>query len=31
MKPIEDVRDYLDQVARHWADALTRLKAHLEG
>ena len=30
-QPIEDVRDYLDQVARHWADALTRLKAHVEG
>lgn len=27
---IEDVRDYLDQVSRHWDDALARLKAHVE-
>ena len=30
-RPIEEVRDYLDQVARHWDDALARLKAHVEG
>ncbi len=30
-QPIEDVRDYLDQVAQHWAAALGRLKAHVEG
>jgi len=30
-QPIEDVRDYLDEVSRHWADALSRLKAHVEG
>jgi DNA-binding transcriptional ArsR family regulator len=30
-KPIEDIRDYLDQVSRQWDDALARLKAHVEG
>ena len=30
-KPIEDVRDYLDEVSRQWDDALARLKAHVEG
>lgn len=29
-QPIEDVRDYLDQVSRQWDDALARLKAHVE-
>jgi DNA-binding transcriptional ArsR family regulator len=30
-RPIEEVRDYLDQVSRQWDDALARLKAHVEG
>ncbi len=30
-QPIEDVRDYLDQVSKQWDDALARLKAHVEG
>ena len=30
-RPIQEVRDYLDQVSRHWDDALARLKAHVEG
>jgi DNA-binding transcriptional ArsR family regulator len=30
-QPIEDVRDYLDQVSKHWAHALARLKARVEG
>ena len=29
-RPIADVRDYLDEVARQWDDALARLKAHVE-
>ena len=29
-QPIEEVRDYLDQVSRQWDDALARLKSHLE-
>jgi DNA-binding transcriptional ArsR family regulator len=29
-RPIEDIRDYLDQVSRQWEDALARLKSHLE-
>ena len=29
-RPIEEVRNYLDQVSRHWDDALARLKAHVE-
>jgi DNA-binding transcriptional ArsR family regulator len=29
-QPIEQVRDYLDQVSRQWDDALARLKAHVE-
>lgn len=29
-QPIEEVRDYLDQVSRQWDDALARLKAHIE-
>jgi DNA-binding transcriptional ArsR family regulator len=29
-RPIEDLRDYLDQVSRQWDDALARLKAHVE-
>ena len=28
-QPIETVRDYLDQVSRHWDDALARLKSHV--
>ena len=30
-QPLEDARDYLDEVSRHWDDALARLKAHVEG
>ena len=30
-QPIEELRDYLDQVSRQWDDALARLKAHVEG
>jgi DNA-binding transcriptional ArsR family regulator len=29
-QPIEEVRDYLDQVSRQWDDALARLKSHVE-
>lgn len=29
-KPIDDTRDYLAQVSRHWDDALARLKAMVE-
>ncbi len=29
-QPIEEVRDYLDQVSRRWDEALARLKAHVE-
>jgi DNA-binding transcriptional ArsR family regulator len=29
-QPIEEVRDYLDQVYKQWDDALARLKAHVE-
>ena len=29
-QPIEEVRDYLDQVSQQWDDALARLKAHVE-
>ncbi len=29
-RPIEEVRDYLDQVSRQWEDALARLKSHVE-
>jgi DNA-binding transcriptional ArsR family regulator len=29
-RPIEEVRDYLDQVSKHWDDALARLKSHIE-
>jgi DNA-binding transcriptional ArsR family regulator len=29
-QPIEEVRDYLDQVSRQWDDALARLKVHVE-
>jgi DNA-binding transcriptional ArsR family regulator len=29
-KPIEEIRNYLDQVSRQWDDALARLKAHVE-
>jgi DNA-binding transcriptional ArsR family regulator len=29
-KPIDDARDYLAQVSRHWDDALARLKAMVE-
>jgi DNA-binding transcriptional ArsR family regulator len=29
-QPIEEVRDYLDQVHKQWDDALARLKAHVE-
>ena len=30
-QPIEEARDYLDQVSRQWDDALARLKAQVEG
>ncbi|HKP23437.1 MAG TPA: metalloregulator ArsR/SmtB family transcription factor [Dongiaceae bacterium] len=29
-QPIEDVRNYLDQVSKQWDDALARLKAQVE-
>jgi len=29
-QPIEEVRDYLDQVYKQWDDALARLKSHVE-
>jgi DNA-binding transcriptional ArsR family regulator len=29
-QPLEQVRDYLDQVAKQWDDALARLKSHVE-
>jgi DNA-binding transcriptional ArsR family regulator len=29
-RPIDDVRNYLDEVSRQWDDALARLKAHVE-
>jgi DNA-binding transcriptional ArsR family regulator len=29
-QPIEDLRQYLDEVSRQWDDALVRLKAHVE-
>jgi DNA-binding transcriptional ArsR family regulator len=29
-QPIEEVRDYLDQISRQWDDALARLKSHVE-
>jgi DNA-binding transcriptional ArsR family regulator len=29
-RPIEEVRNYLDQVSKQWDDALARLKAHVE-
>ena len=29
-QPIEEVRDYLDQVSKRWDDALARLKSHVE-
>jgi hypothetical protein len=28
--PIEELRDYLDQVSKQWDDALARLKSHIE-
>jgi DNA-binding transcriptional ArsR family regulator len=28
-QPIEEVRQYLDEVSRQWDDALARLKSHL--
>jgi DNA-binding transcriptional ArsR family regulator len=30
-QPIDEIRDYLDQVSRHWEEALARLKSHVEG
>ena len=30
LRPIEEVRSYLDQVSRQWDDALARLKSHVE-
>lgn len=30
LKPIEDVRRYLEQVSRQWDDALARLKSIVE-
>jgi DNA-binding transcriptional ArsR family regulator len=29
-QPLEDVRNYLDQVSKQWDDALARLKSHIE-
>ena len=29
-QPIEEVRNYLDQVSKQWDDALARLKSHVE-
>ncbi len=29
-QPIEEVRDYLDQVSKQWDDALARRKSHVE-
>ena len=29
-QPLEEVRNYLDEVSRQWDDALARLKAHVE-
>jgi DNA-binding transcriptional ArsR family regulator len=29
-QPLEELRDYLDQVSRQWDDALARLKSHVE-
>jgi hypothetical protein len=29
-QPIEEVRDYLDQVSKQWDEALARLKSHVE-
>jgi DNA-binding transcriptional ArsR family regulator len=29
-KPIEDLRDYLDEVSKQWDDALDRLKRFIE-
>jgi DNA-binding transcriptional ArsR family regulator len=28
--PIEELRDYLDQISKQWDDALARLKSHIE-
>ena len=28
--PIEEIRDYLDQVSKQWDDALARLRSHVE-
>jgi DNA-binding transcriptional ArsR family regulator len=30
-RPLEALRDYLDEVSRQWDDALARLRAHVEG
>jgi DNA-binding transcriptional ArsR family regulator len=30
-QPLEEARDYLDEVSRQWDDALARLRAHVEG
>jgi len=30
LQPIEELRDYLDQVSKQWDDALARLKSHVE-
>jgi DNA-binding transcriptional ArsR family regulator len=29
-QPIEELREYLDQVSKQWDDALARLKSHVE-
>jgi DNA-binding transcriptional ArsR family regulator len=29
-QPIEEVRDYLEQVSKQWDEALARLKSHVE-
>ena len=28
--PIEEIRDYLDQISKQWDDALARLRSHVE-
>src|SRR5271163_1504165 len=30
LQPIEEVRDYLDQVSKQWDDASVRLRSHVE-
>lgn len=30
-RPLAEVRDFLDRIAKEWDDALARLKAHVDG